>query len=67
MARRRRDAAPSRRVRIAARSLGWPWTNTYLFPGRDFDDLDEYRAAKKQRTELRVIRAQANGYDKGRY
>ena len=25
------------------------WTCPHLFPGRDFDDLDEYRAAKKQR------------------
>jgi len=25
------------------------WRNNKLFPGRDFDDLDEYRAAKKQR------------------
>ena len=24
------------------------WRST-MFPGRDFDDLDEYRAAKKQR------------------
>ena len=25
-----------------------------MFPGRDFDDLDEYRAAKKQRTDERA-------------
>ena len=24
-----------------------------MFPGREFDDLDEYRAAKKQREERR--------------
>ena len=31
-----------------------------LFPGREFDDLDEYRAAKKQREERREeYRAQA--------
>ena len=40
------------------------WTDYAKFPGREFDDLDAYRAAKKQRTELRVMRAQANGYDK---
>ena len=51
----------------AVRKANGKWSNPRLFPGRDFDDLDEYRAAKKQRTELRVIRAQANGYDKGRY
>ena len=25
-----------------------------MFPGREFDDLDEYRAAKKQRFEQRA-------------
>ena len=25
-----------------------------MFPGREFDDLDAYRAAKKQRTEQRA-------------
>ena len=25
------------------------WTDNNKFPGREFDDLDEYRAAKKQR------------------
>ena len=25
------------------------WSNTIMFPGREFDDLDAYRAAKKQR------------------
>ena len=25
------------------------WANYKTFPGREFDDLDEYRAAKKQR------------------
>ena len=25
------------------------WANTHIFPGREFDDLDAYRAAKKQR------------------
>ena len=30
------------------------WTNSTMFPGREFDDLDAYRAAKKQRTEQRA-------------
>ena len=30
------------------------WTNHEMFPGREFDDLDEYRAAKKQRKERRA-------------
>ena len=25
------------------------WTNAAMFPGREFDDLDAFRAAKKQR------------------
>ena len=29
------------------------WTNPVMFPGREFDDLDEYRAAKKQRAGRR--------------
>ena len=30
------------------------WINTGMFPGREFDDLDAYRTAKKQRTEQRA-------------
>ena len=30
------------------------WTNGFMFPGREFDDLDAYRAAKKQRAERRA-------------
>ena len=30
------------------------WTSPYFFPGREFDDLDAYRAAKKQRYEQRA-------------
>ena len=29
------------------------WANCTMFPGRDFDDLDAYRAAKKQRAARR--------------
>ena len=29
------------------------WSDSRTFPGREFDDLDEYRAAKKQRKERR--------------
>ena len=38
------------------------WRST-MFPGRDFDDLDAYRAAKKQRMERRAAySAQLNAY-----
>ena len=30
------------------------WINTFMFPGREFNDLDELRAAKKQRKERRA-------------
>ena len=30
------------------------WSDSRTFPGREFDDLDEYRAAKKQRKERRA-------------
>ena len=30
------------------------WSNPDMFPGREFDDLDAYRPAKKQRAEQRV-------------
>ena len=29
------------------------WHNYGMFPGREFDDLDAYRAAKKQRAARR--------------
>ena len=30
------------------------WANPVMFPGREFNDLDAYRAAKKQRNERRA-------------
>ena len=58
--------APKKRERPTYRSVegAKPKTNgkwrSGLFPGREFDDLDEYRAAKKQREERREeYRAQA--------
>ena len=43
------------------------WTNHEMFPGREFDDLDAYRAAKKQRKERRgAYSVQANAHDKRR-
>ena len=38
------------------------WANYCLFPGREFDDLDAYRAAKKQHKERRaeyIVQARA--------
>ena len=30
------------------------WANYHMFPGREFDDLDELRAAKRQHAEQRA-------------
>ena len=43
------------------------WTDPVKFPGREFDDLDAYRAAKKQRAARREeysarIRENSRGY-----
>ena len=39
------------------------WANYCLFPGREFDDLDAYRAAKKQRAARRAAySAQLDAY-----
>ena len=41
-----------KRAEGAYRIQNGKWRST-MFPGRDFDDLDEYRAAKKQRAARR--------------
>ena len=50
--------APSKKrgryVEGAQQKSNGKWTNHEMFPGREFDDLDEYRAAKKQRKERRA-------------
>ena len=43
-----------RRVEGAQSKANGKWINHYMFPGREFDDLDEYRAAKKQRAARRA-------------
>ena len=37
------------------------WSNTVMFPGREFDDFDAYRAAKKQRYARREEYREQNG------
>ena len=44
-------------VEGATQKLNGKWTNNKIFPGREFDDLDAYRAAKKQRVEQRAARS----------
>ena len=53
-AKRKRGTASGKSVEGATQKVNGKWTNTYLFPGREFDDLDAYRAAKKQREERRA-------------
>ena len=56
-----------RRAEGATQKLNGKWRNHGMFPDREFDDLDEYRAAKKQRKERRAAYSvQANAYDKRR-
>ena len=54
-------APPTKKPRFVPRQLegarsksNGKWYNYKIFPGREFDDLDEYRAAKKQRTDQRA-------------
>ena len=35
----------------ATQKVNGKWSSPQLFPGREFDDLDAYRVAKKQRTQ----------------
>ena len=58
---------PAKRTFVegALQKANGKWTNYDMFPGREFDDLDTYRAAKKQRKERRAAySAQANAGDK---
>ena len=41
-------------VEGATQKANGKWHASHMFPGREFDDLDEYRAAKKQRFEQRA-------------
>ena len=45
---------PAKTVEGARQKKNGKWTNPVMFPGRDFDDLDAYRAAKKQRSARRA-------------
>ena len=42
-----------RSVEGATQNKNGKWSNSEMFPGREFDDLDAYRAAKKQRAARR--------------
>ena len=46
-----------KRVEGATQKANGKWRSSHMFPGREFDDLDEYRAAKKQRAEQRLQRS----------
>ena len=47
-------AVYAKTVEGARQKKNGKWTNPVMFPGRDFDDLDAYRAAKKQRSARRA-------------
>ena len=50
----RRGPPRRKSVEGAYQKQNGKWTNKDMFPGRDFDDLDAYRAAKKQRAARRA-------------
>ena len=53
--RKRETGKKSRKwVEGALQKANGKWANSLMFPGQEFDDLDEYRAAKKQRKERRA-------------
>ena len=57
---KKRERVVPRRAEGAFQKANGKWANYNMFPGREFDDLDEHRAAKKQREEQREeYRAQA--------
>ena len=57
---RKAHGAPPKYAEGAIQKANGKWVNYKLFPGREFDDLDAYRAAKKQRAARREeYRAQA--------
>ena len=57
---------PTRRGALTKSKANGKWANYKTFPGREFDDLDEYRAAKKQHTARRKeYSAQARDHKKG--
>ena len=41
-------------VEGATQKQNGKWTNREMFPDHEFEDLDEYRAAKKQRAARRA-------------
>ena len=47
-------AAAFARVEGAEQKANGKWSCSSLFPGREFDDLDEFREAKKQRAARRA-------------
>ena len=51
-------APPSKKrgryVEGAKQKSNGKWTNSCMFPGREFDDLDELRAAKRLHAEQRA-------------
>ena len=48
-------------VEGATQKVNGKWSNNRMFPGRVFDDLDAYRAAKKQRAGQRKEYSVQNG------
>ena len=54
---KRKRPAKKSFVEGATQKANGKWCNYYMFPGREFEDLDEYRAAKAQRAAQRDNRS----------
>ena len=55
--------APRKKIKRAEggyQKANGKWSDPRMFPGREFDDLDAYRAAKKQRAEQRAAYSYQN-------
>ena len=52
-----------KKIEGATQKANGKWTHYTMFPGREFESLDEFRAAKKQRSARRAAwSAQARDY-----
>ena len=66
---RKAGGAPRKKMKCvegARQKQNGKWSQPRMFPGREFDDLDAYRAAKKQRAARRAAWT-AQARDNGGY
>ena len=57
---RKKAKSRGKLVEGAWQKVNGKWANNHVFPGREFDNLDEYLAAKKQHAEQRIAYSDQN-------